>query len=697
MIRVLAGENVKSYSLIVAEKPSAARRIAEALDTKHKPKICSDSGVTYFVSSRGQKIVVVSALGHLYTVAQRKGRRTQYPVFDFTWMPRYLVEKKAKRVKAYIETITKLSLEADTFIDACDYDVEGSLIGYNILKYTCGRADSAKRMKYSTLTDVDLEEAYENLLPTLDFSLIEAGIARHEIDWLYGINLSRALTNAVRHVSQRFVALSTGRVQGPTLQFLMQRESDIECFISTAYWIITSEVEIEGKRFEAKYENGSFRDKVEALKIVEAYKGKPGRVSKVEIKTFNQPPPAPFDLSTLQREAFNIFKFSPKYTIDIAEHLYLDALVSYPRTGSQKLPPSLNYRAILQSLAQQPTYKKSCNELLKSKKLKPREGKKVDPAHPAIYPTGNKPKRQLNKAENKLFDLITKRFLAVFAKPARKETTKIVISLNDCFFHLFGSRILEEGWIRFYKPYFRFNEVVLPKVKKGDEIAVKQLTLEEKCTSPPPRYNAITLLKKMEDENIGTKATRGEIIQTLFRRKYVTGRKIKVTTLGSHLMKILGRYASRIITVQLTRELEEKMHKIELGEASREEVLAETIAQLEPVLDELHGKEDVIGRMLNDALHELMLEERVVGRCPICKGDLVILHSRRTGKRFVGCTSYFKGLCTTSYPLPQQGLIKPSSQICSSCGSPTVTSIRRRRRPWRFCINPECPKKLKKE
>ncbi len=687
---------MKGYSLIVAEKPSSARRIAEALDLNHKPKICSDSGVNYFVSSRDRKIVVVSALGHLYTVAQRKGGRSHYPVFDFLWMPRHLVERKAKRVKAHIETIAKLSLEAGTFIDACDYDVEGSLIGYNILKYVCGKADSAKRMKYSALTFVDLEESYENLLPTLNFSLIKAGIARHEIDWLYGINLSRALTNAVRNVSQRFVALSTGRVQGPTLQFLVQRETDIECFVPAAYWTIKCKVEIEGKRFEAKYEKGSFKNKAEALKIVEACKGKLGRISKVERKTFDQFPPVPFELSTLQREAFNTFRFSPKYTIDIAERLYLDALISYPRTRSQKLPPSLNYRAILKRLAQQSTYKKLCIELLESKKLKPREGKKVDSAHPAIYPTGNRPKRQLNKAEKKLLDLIVKRFLVVFAESAQIETTKIVINLNDFFFHLFGSRILGEGWIRFYKPYFRFKEVVLPKVKAGDVVVVTQLALEEKCTSPPPRYNVITLLKKMEEENIGTKATRGEIIQTLFRRKYVTGKKIKVTTLGAHLMKILGNYASRIISVKLTRELEEKMYKIEMGEASREEVLAGTINELKPVLDELHRNEDVIGRTLNHALYELLLEERVVGKCPACKSDLVILHSRRTGKRFVGCISYFKGLCTTSYPLPQQGLIKPNHQTCRSCSSPMMTLIRGKRKPWRFCLNPKCPKKLKK-
>jgi DNA topoisomerase-1 len=697
MVRMLGEENVKSCSLIVAEKPSAARRIAEALDREHKPKVCQVFGVTYFVADRDRKLVVVSALGHLYTVAQRKGRSTQYPVFDFVWKPRYLVNRRDKRVKAYIETIAKLSLEADTFIDACDYDVEGSLIGFNILKYVCRKADTAKRMKYSTLTDVDLVEAYKNLLPALDFKQIEAGISRHEIDWLYGINLSRALNGAVKRVSQRYPALSIGRVQGPALRFIVQREVDIECFVPTPYWTINGEVEIDGELFEVKYERGKVKNKVEALQIAESCQAKSGKVSSIERKTASQLPPTPFNLSALQREAFRLFRFSPKYTVDVAEQLYLDALISYPRTGSQKLPSVINYRAVLQGLAQQPRYSKFCIELLESKKLKPREGEKVDPAHPAIYPTGNKPKRQLKTAEGKLFDLIVKRFLTVFAGPARKETSKILINISGYVFLLIGSRILEEGWIRFYKPYFYAKQAVLPNVGEGEEVIVKQVIFEEKFTPPPPRYNTMTLLRKMEEENIGTKATRGETIQTLLKRRYITGKDLKVTTLGSCLMKILEKYASRIVSVALTRELEEMMQRIEQGEISRGDVLEETVGLLKPVLDELQGKEEVIGMVLNKALNELILEERVVGTCPACKSNLVILRSRQTSKRFVGCMGYFKGICKTSYPLPQNGLIKPSKRPCSSCGSPIVTLIRKRRRPWRFCVNPECPEKMKKE
>ena len=687
---------VKSCILVVAEKPSAAKRIAEALDVKKDPERCSVGGVPYFVADRGCKIVVVSALGHLYTVTQRGGRRSRYPVFEFTWAPRHLAERGAKRVKAHIEAISKLALEADTFIDACDFDVEGSLIGYNILRYACGKAEVAKRMKFSTLTGVDLKEAYENLLPKLDFGLIEAGRTRHEIDWLYGINLSRALTGAVKRACGRYVSLSTGRVQGPTLRFLVQREDDIACFVPTPYWTVKAEVEVEGRVYEARYEKSVVKSRAEAVRIVKDCQGKPGKISKVEIRVFKQNPPVPFDLGTLQRETYSLFGLSPKRTTSLAEGLYLDALISYPRTGSQKLPPSINYRFILRSLAKQSTYEKLCLSLLRLKRLKPWEGKKMDPAHPAIYPTGNKPRRRLKGAEKKLHDLVVRRFLAVFAEPAQRERTKIKISLGDHLFFLTGGRIIKEGWMHFYKPYLRFDEVPLPSVQEGETVIVKKVTFGDKFTTPQPRYNSSSLLKRMEEENIGTKATRGEIIQTLCNRRYITAKNIKVTALGLSLTEILKKHTPPIISVKLTQALEEKMQLIRDGAERRETVLKEAISQLKPALEELRRREVTVGKTLNGAVQQVMLEERVVGVCLSCKNQLVILRSRKTGKRFVGCTGYFKGLCKTSFPLPQQGLIRSNRKSCASCGSPTVTLIRKGKRPWQFCINPSCPKKAKR-
>ncbi len=682
------------YTLIVAEKPIAAERIAKALDKKTKPQICREKGVPYFIAERERKIVVVSAIGHLYTVTQDKSRKSYLPVFNFKWAPLYLVERRARRTKSWIDVISKLSLNADVLIDACDYDVEGSLIGYTILEYVCGRANVAKRMKYSTLTKTELEQAYEHPLPTLDFNLIEAGKTRHEVDWLYGINLSRALTSAAKQGSNTYMTLSTGRVQGPTLRFLVQRENSIACFVPTPYLTVKAKVEMRGIVYNAEYEKKTIDNKAEADGVVDACRGKTGRIREIEERTFRQNPPTPFDLSALQSEAYRLFGYDPKRTTNIAEQLYLGALISYPRTGSQKLPPTINYQNILSGLSRESTYRAAASELLGLKKLRPKEGKKEDPAHPAVYPTGNLPERKLDASERKLWDLVVKRFMAAFAEPAVKQSLKAQINIDNYRFFISWRKILKEGWMHFYEPYVRLDHVLLPDIKKDEKIKVSEVICEDKFTKPPTRYNPSSILKKMEKNGIGTKTTRADIIQTLYNREYAVDENIKVTELGQRVTEILQKYAPTVISVQLTRELEETMQCIQKNEEKRENVLAETVNRLRPVLETLKNRRETIGQTLSDAAGQSRLQERTIGSCPTCKtGKLMILRSRKTGKRFIGCTNYFKNNCTTSFPIPQLGTVKPTGKQCSVCGWSTIIIYRKRRKPWRLCLNLNCLEK----
>ena len=261
---------MEKYTLIITEKPDASRRIAKALDSKGKPEKVEENGVPYFVANRDRKLVVMPALGHLYTVAQERGRRNYYPVFNFKWAPRYKAERGAKETRAWVEVFSKLAADAESFIAACDYDIEGSLIGYCLLKYACKDKEAvAKRMRFSTLTKSELEKAYEEPLSHLDFALIEAGRTRHEVDWLYGVNLSRALTLSAKRWSGKYATLSTGRVQGPTLRFLVKRERAIRCFVPKPFWSINAEVEIKGSAYEVDYERKKIGRRAEADKVVE--------------------------------------------------------------------------------------------------------------------------------------------------------------------------------------------------------------------------------------------------------------------------------------------------------------------------------------------------------------------------------------------------------------------------------------------
>jgi DNA topoisomerase-1 len=683
------------YTLIITEKPDAAQRIASALDLHGKAKKMEDNRVPYYMARRDKEIAVVPAVGHLYTVAEEKSGRRHYPVFLFKWLPRYAVEKDAKQTHVWLETISKLSKDADMFIDACDYDIEGSIIGYSILKYACDNKENiAKRMKYSTLTKEELEKSYAEMLPHLDFALIEAGRTRHEVDWLYGINLSRALTIAAKEWSGRYSTLSTGRVQGPTLSFLVAREKAIKYFVPTPYWNIKAEIEIAGSIFEADYKKKIIETRREANTIVDACKEKGGIVEKVDVKQFQQMPPTPFDLGALQSEVYGLFGYTPMRTSNIAQHLYLDALISYPRTSSQKLPSAINYQAILKNLNKAPEYKKLTAELLAKTELKPNEGKKVDPAHPAIYPTGNLPERILDDSERNILDLVTRRFMAVFGEPAIRQSIRVCINVSGHNFFLRGRQTLKEGWLHFYEPYVRFKEVLLPKIEEEQAITVRKVILEDKFTKPPPRYNPSSLLRKMEDTEIGTKATRASIMQTLYDRKYIREERVTVTDLGFEVLEVLKKYCPAVVSIKLTRELEEKMNRIQINSEKREDVLLGAVEILKPVTEKLKSKEKIIGEQLSNAIRKTGFEERIIGTCPVCStGKLIILYSRKTGKRFVGCTNYFKTQCTASSPLPQKGILRPLGKNCSRCGWPTVLVLTKGKRPWTLCLNPKCPLK----
>jgi len=686
---------METHTLIVTEKPDAAKRIAQALDENGKPKKVEERGVPYFISHRGKKIIVVPALGHLYTIMHERGGRNYYPVFNFRWVPRNLAEKGAGQIRQWIDVISKLSKDADEFIDGCDFDIEGSLIGYCILKYACADKErTAKRMKFSTLTKDELEKAYSDLLPKLDFALVEAGRTRHEVDWLYGVNLSRALTLAAERWSGKYTTLSTGRVQGPTLRFLASREKAIHSFVPTPYWTIRAEVEVRNSIYEADYERKEIERKAEADAVVEACRDKTGKIEKIDVRKSRQSPPLPFDLGALQTEAYGLFGYTPRRTANIAERLYLEALISYPRTSSQKLPRTIGYRTILNGLGKKSVYRPMVSDLLKKEALEPCEGRKEDSAHPAIYPTGSVPERTLSKDEERIWDLIVRRFMAAFGDVAVKQSVKATIEVNGHRFYLGGRHVLKEGWMRFYKPYIRTEEVLLPPLEEGEAIKFKKVMREDKFTRPPPRYNPSSLLKKMEEVRIGTKATRADIIETLYGRKYVTGERIAVTDLGFDVIEILNEYCPRAISLNFTRELEEKMDQIQNGSNKRKNVTVEFVERLKPMLTELKNQEERVGRALSEAIKKAEAQERIVANCPRCgSGNLIILYSRKTRKRFIGCTNYFKNSCKASFPLPQRGTLKPLGRSCNACGWPLIEVRTRERRPWRLCFNPDCPLK----
>ena len=678
-------------TLIVTEKPDAALHVAEALGGKRKPKKISVSGVPFFeVADDQERILVCSALGHLYAVAAKgKEARSQYPVWDFSWQPKNLVERGQKRQGKWIESIAKVSKEADQFVNACDYDLEGSLIGYTVLKYACGGADrKARRMKFSTLTPKELRDAYSNLSPELDFTLAYAGMCRHEVDWLYGINLSRSLTQSALKASNRYSTLSTGRVQGPTLRFVVDREREIQCFVPTPYWVLHTVIEVDGKLVEADSRTERFDVKTDAEKIVKECTNKTGVVEKLESRTYRLTPPTPFDLSALQSEAYRHFGFTPRVALGLAERLYLDQLISYPRTSSQKLPTSINYQDVMKGLSELEDYRPITTKLLTSGTLVPNEGKKDDPAHPAVYPTGTVPKRALDPREQKIFDLVVRRFFATFGETASKQSDKATIKVGENEFYLRGSRILEKGWIAFYEPYAKFDEITLPPLREGQQVKINEITVTEKYTQPAPRYNPSSLLRSMEEAEIGTKATRADIVETLYQRGYVKEERMQATPLAFRITEILTKYCPKVIDVTFTRELEGMMDQIEQGKETREHVDLATVDYLKPIIDDLKMKESEIGQELTATIKEMKMAEITLSvPCPKCGDALVVIRSKKSGKRFIGCSGKWKTDCTFSLPVMQFGVLTLLDKRCPVCGFQMVQNRSKGRRPMVSCSN----------
>ncbi len=478
--------NPKGYILIITEKPQAAGKIAAALSNGNERKK-SEGGVPYYELERnGKRIVVACAVGHLYTVSQtRKG--SDYPIFDIAWFPNFEIKKKDFS-KRYYFAIKKLVKNASEIVIATDFDIEGEVIGYNIVRFVAGQKD-AKRMKYSSLTAKELQDSYDNANPTIEWGQAIAGETRHFIDWLYGINLSRALMDSIKSTG-KFKIMSIGRVQGPTLNLIVQKEKEILSFKPTPYWQVFITINDGKNKLELKY----IRDIIKKSEL-DKFKDLEGKkvIAKTTKKKETISPPAPFDLTSLQTEVYHNHSINPAQTLQIAQKLYLAGLISYPRTSSQKIPEAMAPRKIIEQLSK--FFKETSYAVRKA----PVEGKKSDPAHPAIIPTGIYEK--LDGDDEKVYNLIVKRFISCFCNNAEIENKRVEAEINGLKFNEKGMEVLEQGWMKVYPS--KMNE---KEIKDFDgEVNIDKVKTEEKVTQPPRRYSPASIISELEKRNLGTK------------------------------------------------------------------------------------------------------------------------------------------------------------------------------------------------
>ena len=668
--------------LIISEKANAAKKIAQFLaegsvkDGKHR------SVPHHTFTWKGEECVSVGLKGHVLN--------PEYPEQYSNWQkvePSKLIDAeilKSVSEKGVAEAIRSLSKKADRVVIATDYDREGELIGVEALSLAFEAnpklMDHVERARFSALTPGEVNRAFDNLVE-VSRELADAGEARQDIDLIWGATLTRWVSRATKRYGSAF--LSVGRVQSPTLVLIAERERERRAFVPEPYWELEATLKNGGGPFAVRHAHGRFKEEAAARKAYENLVDT-ATVTEVRQKASTRPPPTPFNTTGFLTAAASL-GIGPSRAARIAEDLYTDGYISYPRTDNTVYPRSLDLREVLGHLKRVEGVGPYAERLLADGKLSPTRGKKETTDHPPIYPTGYASKKVLREDRWKIYQLVVRRFLATLSGPAKTLRTTLRFESGGEQLTTSGTVVTEEGWLGVY-PYSRRQDEELPALNEGDQVEVLAAEVLSKETQPPGRYGQGRLIRLMEDLGLGTKATRPNIIQNLYDRGYVHDDPIVPTETGIAVAQALKDFASEIATHEMTADLEKSMDAISEGKVSKENVVDESRDVLRRVYEHLTKSEEKFADMVWSGIRG----DETLGPCPNCGKNLIVRRNRKSGKRFVGCEGYPE--CRITYPLPQRGDIIPLGTQCDACSSPEI-KVLGKRRPWVTCINMDCPKK----
>ncbi len=561
--------------LVIAEKNIVARRIAQIL-SGGKYKRSKIYGLPFYYFYRnGERYIVFGLRGHIldydFPREYKKWRISQ--IETLLEVPLRVVEKEKK----YVAALKSLGRNESKVIIATDYDREGELIGVEaiyVIKQVNPRIE-VYRAKFSSLTPEEIRKAFSNLTK-INMGLAEAADARRIIDLLWGATLTRYFTLLGK--SDRVYSL--GRVQTPTLWVIVQREKEIKSFVPKPYFEIVADL---SKGIKAEHSKNPFFDEKQAKEILERIKGeKEAIVSSVFKEKVKRNPPHPLDTTTFLSLAASK-GFSVSRAMKLAEDLYRNGYISYPRTDNTVYPDSLKVVEIAKKVARG-EYQKYLKIILSQEKIVPTRGKKKSTDHPPIHPVDYLPPGKMSKDHERIYDIIMRRFLATLAPPSLYERVKAEILIGGEKFIAKGSRRIFGGWEEIEKPEKEEKESWI-EVQEGEKLEVIEVKMLRKKTRPPRRYTQSSLIKEMERLGIGTKSTRHEIIKKLFDRGYVKGRYIRPTDLGMKVIELAERFARDITSVELTRKLEREMDEIEGRKREKKEVIEEAKTALKGVLN----------------------------------------------------------------------------------------------------------------
>jgi DNA topoisomerase-1 len=667
--------------LIITEKHDTAKRIAAILAEKKPTKERINGVDTYKFD--GTKVIGLS--GHIVEV--------DFPKDYNNWQKtdvKDLIHADVLTIPTHANIVTairKLGKEADHLTIATDYDREGELIGVEALKVIkkVNPDISADRVHYSTITPGEITKAFST--PTkIDFNLAAAGESRQVIDLIWGAVLTRFVSLSSGRLGDKF--LSVGRVQSPTLAIIVNREKERDIFVPVPYWELFATL-VNGGEFETQHKNGRFLDKAEA-EAIKAKLGKTGTVKSIALGKRSEKPPTPFNTTEFLRAASAI-GISAANAMRIAEFLYVNGFISYPRTDNTVYPATLDTKDIIKSFLNT-EFKEYAQKLL-SRELTPTRGKKETTDHPPIHPATPVKRSELREDEWKIYELVVRRFFATFAGETQWETMAVTVDISGEEFGANGARLIDPGW-RWYYSYNVPEDRILPQLMEGQVLTVKEVNLIGKETQPPSRYGQGHLIKIMEDLGLGTKSTRHEIISKLYSRAYVHGNPLQPTKTAYAVIEALEKYANTITKPEMTGKLEHDMDEISDGKINEDFVVKESREMLDEVFRDMSKNKELITESLRNGLYE----DRIIGTCQKCSSDLIIRKSKK-GSRFIGCSAYPK--CDFTLPLPKSGQIVVTDKQCKDHGLYFIKIINKGRRPWDIgcphCNFIEWQKKLEDE
>lgn len=669
--------------LIISEKNHAALRIALILSNNTQKRRSISGTQVFSFPKEGHEYHVMGLRGHIIELDYPK----EYNNWDSVSPKELVYAKPEKRVddtaRHIMKALKELACNADEIIVATDYDREGELIGVEALAEV-GRLPALKRAKFSALTKGEIERAFSEL-GEIDYKLAQAAETRQLIDLAWGASLTRFISLASGQLGKDF--LSVGRVQTPTLALIVAREKAIKEFVPVPYWNVSADLRKE-QQFQASHKHGRFDVREEAHEAVaKAKKAPTAKVTAAKEEEKDEWAPSPFSTTLFLAEASKL-GISASMAMKVAEDLYTNGYISYPRTDNTVYPPSLSLRHILEKLKGSP-FGAEAEEILAQESIRPSRGKKSTTDHPPIHPVEAATKAELKGQRWDIYELVTRRFLATVAPPCRSKSTVVDLDIGGEPFVAEGYNILFPGWRKYY-PYYRAQEVTLPKLEAGEEVGVEGVHSAEKKTQPPNRYSQGTLIQEMERLGLGTKSTRHEAIQKLYDRRFAEGARIEPTESGIAVISALEDHAKlhheyKITDAKMTAHLEGEMDLIAQGEREQADVVQESQDMLDDILDVLERNKKEIGEDIKRALRK----QHALGPCPKCGNGEIMQIRQKGGGSFAGCSNYPE--CRNTYPLPSGMLILPTEEKCETCGAPKVKAITRGQAPTTSCIDPKCP------